>query len=223
MKKMQGRIAWLCQKAEAAEKLGAETVFCSRVAQITFNAWHYVDANLWASIACRIFEGLDYFISEHSENPEAKQAQLFRRLETAKEKLEEAKTATKAAKQEVSTTEKQLEQLEQQRREKTLRLEDVRNAAIEKALTDNAEIREKLEDWPGCFPLGFRQPVQGHRHPLGFREARVAQGGHNIGIPGQNPKTHRLIPMHGIRRPNLLVEKIRISANFGTKQVGKAE
>src|SRR5262249_6761151 len=118
MKKLQSRITWLCRKSEGAETDGAETAFCCRVAQITFNAWHYVDANLWASIACRIFEGLDQFISEHSIDPEARKAQLFKQLETAREKLDEAKSATEAAKQELNAAETQLEDLERQRREK---------------------------------------------------------------------------------------------------------
>ncbi len=146
MKKLQARVAWLCAKSEGAETKGAKTAFCCRVAQITFNAWHYVDANLWASIACRIFEGLDQFISEHSLDPEARKAQLFKQLVTAREKLEEAKSATEAAKQQVNLAETQLEDLERHRREKTLQLEDVRAVAIKKALIDNPEVRERLED-----------------------------------------------------------------------------
>ena len=33
-------------------------LFCRNVAQVRFNAWHYSDTNLWASLAYRIFEGL---------------------------------------------------------------------------------------------------------------------------------------------------------------------
>lgn len=32
--------------------------YVGRVAQITFNAWHYIDADLWANLAVRIFDGL---------------------------------------------------------------------------------------------------------------------------------------------------------------------
>ncbi|HEU0301674.1 MAG TPA: P-loop NTPase fold protein, partial [Longimicrobium sp.] len=32
--------------------------FCTHVVQLTFNAWHYVDTNLWASLAAAIFDGL---------------------------------------------------------------------------------------------------------------------------------------------------------------------
>src|SRR5215471_7494323 len=32
--------------------------FCREVRQVRFNAWHYVDANLWASLAATLFDGL---------------------------------------------------------------------------------------------------------------------------------------------------------------------
>jgi hypothetical protein len=35
-----------------------DSPFCRSVKQITFNAWNYSDANLWASLVTRIFEGL---------------------------------------------------------------------------------------------------------------------------------------------------------------------
>jgi len=45
--------------ADAADKGDPEAEgFCGNVRQITFNAWHYADANLWASLASTIFDGL---------------------------------------------------------------------------------------------------------------------------------------------------------------------
>lgn len=32
--------------------------YCTNIAHITFNAWHYLDSNLWPSLALRIFEGV---------------------------------------------------------------------------------------------------------------------------------------------------------------------
>ena len=33
--------------------------YCGNIVQIWFNAWHYIDANLWASLAAEVFERLD--------------------------------------------------------------------------------------------------------------------------------------------------------------------
>ena len=48
---MKNRVRVLC-------KSGQGSAYVARVAQIDFNAWHYQDTNLWASMAMRIFEGL---------------------------------------------------------------------------------------------------------------------------------------------------------------------
>jgi hypothetical protein len=148
MRKMQARIDQLCAHSIAAEERQDQTAFYSRIAQITFNAWHYVDANLWASMACRIFEGLDHFISisDPSNDPKVIKAQLFKQLETAREKLEEAESVSEAAKKEVIAVEKKMEKLERLRREKTLKLENMRSEMIKKLFTENEEVRKRLEE-----------------------------------------------------------------------------
>lgn len=40
-----------------------EKPFCEGVVHVTFNAWSYMDANLWASLVATIFEELDAYIS----------------------------------------------------------------------------------------------------------------------------------------------------------------
>lgn len=70
MKQMRARVRALADAAAAEEKRvgrrgqGVST-YCSNVRQITFNAWHYAEANLWASLATHIFDDL---ASEGSED-----------------------------------------------------------------------------------------------------------------------------------------------------------
>ena len=42
----------------ASAAADGDSAYVSSVRQIVFNAWHYADANLWASLAGRVFEGL---------------------------------------------------------------------------------------------------------------------------------------------------------------------
>ena len=49
-------------------------LYCTGIAQIHFNAWSYLDANLWASIVSRIFEKLYEYISNDSSSDEQKNA-----------------------------------------------------------------------------------------------------------------------------------------------------
>jgi hypothetical protein len=48
-------------------------VFCEGVVQIEFNAWSYLDANLWAGLVSTIFEKLDDYIKENVPGKEQKQ------------------------------------------------------------------------------------------------------------------------------------------------------
>jgi len=55
---LQSQIALLASQSRDALKENRTTVFCSHIVQIEFNAWHYVESNLWASLAAHIFEKL---------------------------------------------------------------------------------------------------------------------------------------------------------------------
>ena len=62
-----------------------------RVVQIRFNAWHYVDTNLWASLVDHIFVELDSWVRSRSKPSEADE--FFDNLSTARElTLEAAQT-----------------------------------------------------------------------------------------------------------------------------------
>jgi hypothetical protein len=48
----------LADLAAAEEREHRVSAYCSDIQFIEFNAWHFVDANLWASLAVRLFEGM---------------------------------------------------------------------------------------------------------------------------------------------------------------------
>ena len=50
-----------------------DQLFCSGVVHIRFNAWSYMDSNLWASMVGKIFSGLNTYISKDAAIPEVKQ------------------------------------------------------------------------------------------------------------------------------------------------------
>ncbi len=104
-----GRLA-----AEAQRQVEAQQTpqFLSRVVQIRFNAWHYVDTNLWASLVDHIFTELDKAMSKVERS---KSEQLFDQLATARElTLESAERLIKrrkeqeAASKQVAESERQL-------------------------------------------------------------------------------------------------------------------
>lgn len=55
MRQLESRIRVLQEDAQAAR---GDSAFCENIVQIAFNAWNYIDTNLWASLTSEIFEGL---------------------------------------------------------------------------------------------------------------------------------------------------------------------
>lgn len=58
MSRMYDRIEALAAMSTRARTEGQPTAYCGSVCQVRFNAWHYVDANLWASLTGTIMDRL---------------------------------------------------------------------------------------------------------------------------------------------------------------------
>ncbi len=58
MRKVHDRVSLLAGEARESLKRGETSAFCGHIMQIWFNAWHYVEANLWASLVDHIFQHL---------------------------------------------------------------------------------------------------------------------------------------------------------------------
>jgi hypothetical protein len=68
----------------------ADKIYCEGIAHIHFNAWSYMDSNLWASIVTKIFEELNEYISENRKvDIEKKEIEklLTDKLSIAKEEI----------------------------------------------------------------------------------------------------------------------------------------
>jgi hypothetical protein len=81
MERMYQRIEEIADPTERYQKTGK---FHGGIVQIRFNAWHYIETNLWASLVEFIFHELDRWLSR--EGKERKQIDaLFEALETSKQ------------------------------------------------------------------------------------------------------------------------------------------
>jgi len=92
--KLQEEVRALTSEAREAAEHGRESVFVERAPQIEFNAWHYVDANLWASLVTHLFGELQVKLFGKRPSPEETraaelEAQLFRDLETTRKRIEQ--------------------------------------------------------------------------------------------------------------------------------------
>lgn len=88
--------------------------YCSGVVQITFNAWHYAETNLWASLVSAIFENL----AEHvfrGKPSEREKAALIAELVSAKAVTDEARAEERRAGELLQDEEARLDALRKRR------------------------------------------------------------------------------------------------------------
>lgn len=82
----------LKESIQTLSQRNPEKQFCEGISHVHFNAWSYMDANLWASIVTRIFEGLDEYVNNLSLSDKEKkeiEQQLFQKLTISKEENDE--------------------------------------------------------------------------------------------------------------------------------------
>jgi hypothetical protein len=74
-----GKSFFMEQMKKELEMLQGTDEYCSRIVQISFNAWHYIDSeNLWASLVAEIFEQLAVKIGERNKkDPEQLRTRLM--------------------------------------------------------------------------------------------------------------------------------------------------
>lgn len=118
----------LQDKIEELALFGKDSPYCQGIAQIHFNAWSYLDANLWAGMVTRIFEGLGDYISNDT------------RAKQSKKEIE------KELSQQLNVTKKGMNLLEKQRQaveDQITKFEEQKKSLKEKLGADIKAIKEK--------------------------------------------------------------------------------
>jgi hypothetical protein len=110
MRKMRERIELLKGVARSAN---GETAYCSNIVQLEFNAWHFIDTNLWASLTSEIFERLDEALAIGQQVDTEKERQRLT-VETADSRYNLAEELRKKdqAEAELRQNEQRLKQLQ---------------------------------------------------------------------------------------------------------------
>lgn len=101
MERIFARIESLCALARQAPDRNKN--FHHNIAQIRFNAWHFVDANLWASLITRIFDGLAVHLAPDRPDTFSRQrGAIVAKLNRFRKMVTEKETAQTAAHQQLS-------------------------------------------------------------------------------------------------------------------------
>jgi hypothetical protein len=145
MEKMYREIEILADRAGRAEK----TAFHSKVVQIRFNAWHYADSSLWASLVSHIFDELSRKVCP-TEDPEETKRKLLLQLESAKQVRIDAEIEQKRAEEERTSAEKSLEEARNKREKKQVDLAQLRMPDLLEILSEK-EQQELRKELAGLF------------------------------------------------------------------------
>jgi hypothetical protein len=115
--------------------------YCPRVVQVWFNAWHYMDTSLWASLAARVFEALADQLKQWEPREDVRK-QLFAKLDESRGVLAQAVDERNDAKARIKDIR---EQREQKRQSLAATSATAMTAAVA-ALSSDPEVQESLRD-----------------------------------------------------------------------------
>lgn len=113
---LRRRIADLASASREARKSNRKTSFHGDIIQIEFNAWQYMDANLWASIVAHIFDQLSAALRERDKPPATKYLAELTSIREEQEALVREKTKLHG---EITGLRAQIEKLEGERKQLT--------------------------------------------------------------------------------------------------------
>lgn len=132
------------ERIGAAWKDEAASPFATRVAQIRFNAWSFADANLWASLAVEIFEGLRDELARIEGTGDAATRRASALLAEISARTEAAKQARKGADEAVREARETLAEIDTKLKALDARLTRPATALAERAGTILVERREEV-------------------------------------------------------------------------------
>ena len=98
MRRLCARVAQLASDARESGELQRDVAWHKRIVQVEFNAWHYAEGNLWASLVEHILDNLALSPDEPADRVEKRKAEVVRQI-TAQRGVTEAARAKLAATQ----------------------------------------------------------------------------------------------------------------------------
>lgn len=138
-------------------KAGTAAEWCSRVVQIEFNAWHYSDTNLWASLVTRIYDCLDRELSDQRPTDKQLRERLGQQIQLHQGIVREAQAELDQAQARVRAAETTLIEAQADRRQEQERLSGL-IGSVQALLAGNEEVRDQLNT--AATALGYPEAAK---------------------------------------------------------------
>ncbi|QOY52280.1 S-4TM family putative pore-forming effector [Candidatus Sulfurimonas baltica] len=128
-----------------------ESVYCKHIVPIKFNAWHYSDSNLWASLVNKIFHDLNIYISG-SDKKDYKT--LYSKLESVKEHINEKKSQKQELEDTKKINEKELEKIAGTKENLEGQIAKLKNTSTK--ILQIPSVKERIDIFSNDDTLGFK-------------------------------------------------------------------
>jgi hypothetical protein len=157
MTKLENYIDAMADHYRKEEQVTEETSeWCSRVVQIKFNAWHFSDANLWASLVTRIYDALYRELSGEAPSDTALQERLTEEVKRVEGVVHQAQVQFEEANDRVGFATAAFQQAQERRRNQEASLNGMIGNIGD--LLGDSTTREQLDK--AAKALGFPEAAQ---------------------------------------------------------------
>jgi len=130
------------------------TGICKNIVQVKFNAWYYVDANLWASMVANIFEKLSEHLGIKDKSGD-QEAALYEQLASIEQQVKIAEDEASKYNTEISALDTEIARLKDERKKKRQKLEGIRLKHILKEIKKDTQVAGFLKN--AQEQLGFAE------------------------------------------------------------------
>jgi CheY-like chemotaxis protein len=129
MRQMKKRVETLSRQARESGLLQRDLGYYKNIVQIEFNAWHYIEGNLWASLVDHIFANLKLSDKELPQYAEERRNKLIQELGIKEDLKKKVDSQVEACEQELRKVEERKEQAQSDLNNASTQLEDFRQQA----------------------------------------------------------------------------------------------
>lgn len=174
MRRLRKRVTKLSNLAQNAKVMQRDLPYYKRIAQIEFNAWHYVESDLWASLVEHIFDNL--YITGDKDVLKL-QEHLIGELGVKKTELAAAKELEKAAGDDLKAKENELSIARQKLEEERQELQKVKVKDVLATLDIPAPLKNEIDELLEAFGItSAGNAVQAAKGSLEEARAVVERG-----------------------------------------------
>ncbi|HKV37242.1 MAG TPA: P-loop NTPase fold protein [Pyrinomonadaceae bacterium] len=130
MRQMRKRVELLSKYARGSGKPQNELGYYKNIVQIEFNAWHYIEGNLWASLVDHIFANLKLSEQEDPSYAEQRRDELMQKIGVKEDIQKKINSRVEEREGELRKLEERKQQAEADRDNATTQLEGFKEEAI---------------------------------------------------------------------------------------------